>query len=175
MSTKPPCQECGQTPCTGPTLCNGDGVHYGSINNARREAQGLPPVPEGWTPSATRTAGHPADTHYFQDPRASQLSAKALCGLAVGLEANYTGDVARVTCDPCLAKVPERSLSGAIDALECRLATLYLARRGRVIDGQEPQDPELGGPCWGWCVSCGKAQVNAGDGNDTCPTCLERA
>jgi hypothetical protein len=44
VANTPACLECGQAPCTGPTLCYGDGVHYGHINNAKRAAMGMPPV-----------------------------------------------------------------------------------------------------------------------------------
>jgi len=120
--------------------------------------------------------GHQSDTHWLDALDPGRRPAYGKCGaIAVSVEHNLAANPMAVTCDKCLAKMPERTLSGAVDAVEGRLAILYLARRGRIIDGQEPQDPELGGPCWGWCGGCGKVQVDAGAGNDTCPTCIERS
>lgn len=72
----------------------------------------------------------------------------------------------------------EREVTAEVDHFEARLAELYTERCGRLVEPQPQCDPDTGdflSPCWGWCSSCGKVQVDAARGDDTCGDCLERA
>ena len=76
------------------------------------------------------------------------------------------------------ARRSERDVTAEVDHLEARLAELYTERRGRLIEPQPQCDPETGdflGPCWGWCSCCGKTQVDAAPGDDTCSDCARSA
>ncbi len=70
----------------------------------------------------------------------------------------------------------ERDITADVDRLEVAIAELYIERRGRLVEPQPQCDPATGdflAPCWGWCSNCGRAQVDAALGDDTCAHCLE--
>lgn len=71
----------------------------------------------------------------------------------------------------------EAEITADVEALEVRLEELYAERRGRLIEPQPPtgEDGEPLGPQWGWCAGCGRRQVDAAQGDDTCGDCLGRA
>jgi hypothetical protein len=66
----------------------------------------------------------------------------------------------------------ETEVTGEIRVVEAHLEALYTERRGRLVDGTG--DGETA-PAYGWCSNCGRVQVCASDGWDTCGTCTESA
>ena len=78
------------------------------------------------------------------------------------------GVTVTVLVDPPPPARPDRrheaTITADIIAVEKKLAALYHERRGRLVDG----DPARAG----WCGACGRNQVDAMDGKDTCMDCL---
>lgn len=97
-----------------------------------------------------------------------------LADIGAATDANPRG----CRCEKFERRRSERDITADVDAIEARLAELYAERRGHLIEPQPQCDPETGdflGPCWGWCSNCGKTQVDAAQGYDTCGSCMEGA